>query len=421
MKSHFGKPNSALPLRLMTSTTAPSQLLAHRLQVMEESQTIAMAKKGRELAAQGFDVINLSFGEPDFVTPQYIRDAAKKAIDEGFTFYTPVAGIPELKKAICDKFERDNQLYFKPENIVVSTGAKQSIANVVLSLVDKGDEVIIIGPYWVSYLEIVKLAEGKAVVVSGTIENQYKPTIAAIEAAVTDKTKAIMYSSPSNPTGGVFQPKELEQLADLLVRHPRIIAIADEIYEYINFSGTHYSLGAIDRVRDRVVTINGLSKGFAMTGWRLGFIGAPKWIADACDKIQGQFTSGANSITQKAAVTALNGDLKPTREMTERFRKRRDLVLEKSKAIAGFQCTIPDGAFYLFPVVKDYFGKTTPSGNTINNSLDLSLYLLEEAKVSTVPGSAFGADDCIRISYAAADEKLAEAFERMKIALGKLV
>lgn len=405
----------------MTSTTAPSELLAHRLQVMEESQTIAMAKKARELAAQGFDVINLSFGEPDFVTPKFIRDAAKNAIDEGFTFYTPVAGIPELKKAICDKFERDNQLYFKPENIVVSTGAKQSIANVVLSLVDKGDEVIIIGPYWVSYLEIVKLAEGKAVVVSGSIANQYKPSISAIEAAVTDKTKAIMYSSPSNPTGGVFQPEELEQLADLLVRHPRIIAIADEIYEYINFTGKHYSLGAIDRVRERVVTINGLSKGFAMTGWRLGFIGAPKWIADACDKIQGQFTSGANSITQKAAVTALNGDLKPTQEMAERFRIRRNLVLEKAKSIEGFQCTVPDGAFYLFPVVKTYFGKSTPTGNRIKNSLDLCLYLLEEAKVSTVPGSAFGADDCIRISYAAADEKLAEAFDRMKIALGKLV
>lgn len=404
----------------MTATVLSGELLAHRLQVMEESQTIGMAKKARELAAQGFDVINLSFGEPDFATPQHIKDAAKKAIDDGHTFYTPVAGIPELKKAICEKFERDNQLFFKPENIVVSTGAKQSIANVVLSLVNPGDEVIIISPYWVSYVEIVKLAEGKAVVVSGKIENQYKPLISEIEAAVTPLTKAILYSSPSNPTGAVFQPSELEQLADLMVKHPGIIAIADEIYEYINFTGKHHSLGAIDRIRDRVVTINGLSKGFAMTGWRLGYLGAPKWIADACDKIQGQFTSGTNSITQRAAITALNSDLKPTREMAARFLVRRDLVLEKSKAIPGFKNIIPDGAFYLFPQVDGYFGKKTPDGSIITNSTDLCMYILNEAKVSTVPGSAFGADQCIRISFAAADEKLIEAFDRMALALNQI-
>jgi len=401
--------------------TDKTQLLSHRIQVMQESQTIGMAKKARELAAKGFDVINLSFGEPDFPTPQHIKDAAKRALDEGFTFYTPVAGYPDLKKAICDKFLRDNDLRFNPENIVVSTGAKQSIANAILSLVDPDDEVIIIGPYWVSYLEIVKLAEGKGVVVSGTIENQYKPKIADVEAVITERTKAILYSSPSNPTGGVFNESELEQLADVLVRNPNVTAIADEIYEYINFTGRHYSLGSIERVRDQVVTINGLSKGFAMTGWRLGYMGAPKWIADACDKIQGQITSGTCSITQRAAITALNSDMKPTHDMCERFKIRRDLVLEKSKEIPGFINFVPDGAFYLFPEVSYYLGKTSPDGSVMNDSMALSMYLLNEAKVSTVPGEAFGADNCIRISFAAADEKLVDAFDRIRIALGKLV
>jgi aspartate aminotransferase len=402
-------------------TTERAALLSHRIQVMEESQTIGMAKKARELAAQGYDVINLSFGEPDFPTPDHIREAAKAAIDAGFTFYTPVSGIPDLRKAICEKFRRDNNLLFQPENIVVSTGAKQSIANTILCLVDPDDEVIIVGPYWVSYLEIVKLAEGKPVVVSGTIENKYKPAIADIEAAIGPRTKAILYSSPSNPTGAVFTAEELEDLADVLVRHPDVIAIADEIYEYIQFSGKHASLGAIDRVRDQVVTINGLSKGFAMTGWRLGYLGAPKWIADACDKMQGQFTSGANSITQKAAVVALQSDLAPTREMTRRFLVRRDLVLEKSRAIPGFKNMVPDGAFYLFPEVSYYLGKKNPSGEKLSTSMDLCLYLLAEAHVSVVPGEAFGAPQCIRISFAAADEKLVEAFDRIRVALEKLV
>ncbi len=397
-----------------------TQLLSHRIRVMEESQTIGMAKKARELAAQGMDVINLSFGEPDFPTPAHIKDAAKKALDDGYTFYTPVAGFPELKKAICEKFARDNDLRFKPENIVVSTGAKQSIANVVLCLVDPGDEVVILGPYWVSYLEIVKLAEGTPVVVSGTVENQYKPSMEEVEAAIGPKTKAILYSSPSNPTGGVLNPGELEKLADILVRNPHVTAIADEIYEYINFTGKHYSLGAIDRVRNQVVTINGLSKGFAMTGWRLGYMGAPRWIADACDKIQGQFTSGTCSITQRAAITALTSDMEPTHEMSRRFRIRRDLVLEKSKEIPGFVNFVPDGAFYLFPEVSYYFGKKTESGQVISNSMDLCMYILNEAKVSTVPGEAFGAQQCIRISFAAADEKLVEAFDRMRKALEKL-
>lgn len=401
-------------------TEVSATLLSHRIQVMEESQTIGMAKKARELAARGIDVVNLSFGEPDFPTPQHIKDAAKKALDEGFTFYTPVAGYPDLKKAICEKFERDNHLLFKPENIVVSTGAKQSIANVVLCLVDPGDEVVIVGPYWVSYLEIVKLAEGKAVVVSGTIENQYKPRIADVEAAITSRTKAILYSSPSNPTGVVFSAEELEQLADVLVRHPQVTAIADEIYEYISFTGKHYSLGAIDRIRDRVVTINGLSKGFAMTGWRLGYMGAPVWIADACDKIQGQFTSATCSITQRAAITALTSDMKPTQEMTRQFKVRRDLVLEMSKEIPGFIPIVPDGAFYLFPEISFYLGKTKPDGSKIETAMDLCMYLLNEAHVSTVPGEAFGAPECIRISFAAADDKLVQAFTRIKEALAKL-
>lgn len=402
-------------------TTEKVSLLSHRVQVMEESQTIGMAKKARELAAQGIDVVNLSFGEPDFPTPVHIKEAAKRAIDEGFTFYTPVAGYPDLKKAICEKFLRDNNLLFKPENIVVSTGAKQSIANVILCLVDPGDEVVIIGPYWVSYLEIVKLAEGTPVVVTGKFENQYKPSVAEIEKAITPKTKAILYSSPSNPTGAVFSKDELEQLADVLLRNPGIIAIADEIYEYINFIGKHESLGAIDRVRDQVVTINGLSKGFSMTGWRLGFMGAPKWIADACDKIQGQFTSGTNSITQRAAITALTSGLEPSMEMTRRFKIRRDLVLAKCESIPGFKNMIPDGAFYLFPDVSYYLGKKSPDGTVVGTSMDLCMYILNHAHVSVVPGEAFGADQCLRISFAAADEKLVIAFDRIREALAKLV
>ena len=394
--------------------------LSHRVQIMEESQTIGMAKRARELASRGIDVINLSFGEPDFPTPQHIRDAAKKAIDEGFTFYTPVAGYPDLKKAICEKFRRDNGMEFLPENIVVSTGAKQSIANVVLCLINPGDEVIIIGPYWVSYLEIVKLAEGVPVVVSGKIENNYKPLMKDVEAAVTPRTRMILYSSPSNPTGAVFHAGELQELAAILLRHPQIIAVADEIYEYINFVGKHESLGAIDAVKDRVVTINGLSKGFAMTGWRLGYLAAPKWIADACDKIQGQFTSGTNSITQRAAITALTSTMEPSQEMTRRFRIRRDRVLTLSKDLPGFRNMVPDGAFYLFPEVKAYFGKKSADGQVIANATDLCMYLLNRAHVSVVPGEAFGAPDCIRISFAAADEILEKAFVRMKDALSEL-
>jgi aspartate aminotransferase len=395
-------------------------LLSHRIQVMEESQTIGMAKRARELASRGIDVINLSFGEPDFPTPAHIKEAAKRAIDEGFTFYTPVAGYPDLKKAICEKFRRDNHMEFLPENIVVSTGAKQSIANAVLCLVDPGDEVVIIGPYWVSYLEIVKLAEGVPVVVSGKIENQYKPLISEVEDSITPKTKLIMYSSPSNPTGAVFSKKELEELADLLIRHPNVIALADEIYEYINFVGKHESLGAIQRVKDRVITVNGLSKGFAMTGWRLGYLAAPKWIADACDKIQGQFTSGTNAITQRAAIVALTSSLEPSLEMTRRFKVRRDRVLELSAEIPGFRNMIPDGAFYLFPEADFYFGKKTTEGEEIKNATDLCMYLLTKANVSVVPGEAFGAPQCIRISFAAADEVLEKAFARMKEALLEL-
>lgn len=395
-------------------------LLSQRIRVMEESQTIGMARKARELAAGGIDVINLSFGEPDFPTPAFIRDAAKKAMDDGFTFYTPVAGYPDLRKAICEKLRRDNDLHVSPEQVVVSTGAKQSIANAILCLVDPGDEVIIAGPYWVSYLEIVKLAGGVPRVVSGTFETGFKPGVDALEAAITSRTKAILYSSPSNPTGSVFSPAELEALADVLVRNPHVMAIADEIYEYIGFADRHHSLGAIDRVRDRVVTINGMSKGFAMTGWRVGYLAGPRWLADACDKMQGQFTSGTCSIAQRAALAALTGSLEPTREMTRRFRIRRDLVLEMAAGIPGWKTMVPDGAFYLFPQVDWYYGKTAPDGSVIRDSTGLCMYLLREAHVSVVPGIAFGDDSCIRISFAAADEKLTEAFARIKQALSLL-
>ena len=378
-----------------------------------------MAKKARELAAQGHNVINLSFGEPDFQTPQYIKDAAKKAIDDGFTFYTPVPGYPELRKAICDKLLRENNLTYKPENIVVSTGAKQSIANAVLCLVNPGDEVLILGPYWVSYLEIVKLAEGVPVVVSGTAEQGFKPSINEIKAAITSRTKAIMYSSPCNPTGAVFGAEALQELADAVMEHEDLYVIADEIYEHINFTGTHSSLAAIPEVKERVITVNGFSKGYAMTGWRVGYIAAEKAIADACEKMQGQITSGTCSIAQKAAFAALTGDQTPTREMAAAFLRRRNLVLQLAADIPVLKTFAPDGAFYLFPDVSSYYGKRV-NGQTISGSMDLALYLLSEAKVSTVPGIAFGDENCIRISFAASDETLTDAFGRIAAALAKL-
>ncbi|WP_310395101.1 pyridoxal phosphate-dependent aminotransferase [Hymenobacter sp.] len=399
------------------ATTSP---LSDRLLAMNESATIAMAKKARELAAQGVDVINLSFGEPDFQTPQYIKDAAKQAIDDGYTFYTPVPGIPELRQAICDKFRRDNQLEFLPNQIVVSTGAKQALANAVLSLVNPGDEVIVFAPYWVSYEEMVKLAEGVPVTLVGTLENDYKVTAGQLEAAITERTKLIMYSSPCNPTGAVFSREELGAIAAVLARHPQVYALADEIYEYINFVGEHASLAQFAGVKDRVITVNGFSKGYAMTGWRLGYLAARQDIASACEKMQSQVTSGTCSITQRAGLAALRGGRASADEMVTAYRRRRDLVLGLVRDIPGFNTPTPSGAFYIFPEVSAYFGRTAPGGTLINNSADLAIFLLNDAHVSAVSGDAFGAPECIRFSTAAADDKLVEAFRRIKTSLGKL-
>ncbi|GHA52988.1 pyridoxal phosphate-dependent aminotransferase [Pontibacter akesuensis] len=403
----------------MQETEEAKAILSDRILALAESQTIAMAKKSRELAAQGFDMINLSFGEPDFQTPQYIKDAAKQAIDDGFTFYTPVAGYPELRQEIVQKFKRDNNLDFAPENIVVSTGAKQSIANAVLCLTNPGDEVIIFSPFWVSYEEIVKLAEGIPVPIMGRLDNDYKVTAAQLEEAITSDTKLVMYSSPCNPTGAVFTEEELRAIARVLEKHPQVYIIADEIYEYINFGGKHFSLASIDSIRERVITVNGFSKGYAMTGWRVGYLAASKEIAAACDKMQSQITSGTSSISQKAAVAALKGGNASAREMTEAYRRRRDLVLHLMNDITGFKTYLPDGAFYIFPDVSYYFGKQY-EGKIIKDSRDLSLFILTDAHVALVSGDAFGAPQCIRFSFAASDEKLTEALRRIRQSLEKL-
>ncbi|GEO06512.1 aminotransferase [Adhaeribacter aerolatus] len=405
----------------MQSTEQETSFLSDRILALAESQTIAMAKKARELAAQGHDVINLSFGEPDFQTPQYIKDAAKKALDDGFTFYTPVPGYLDLRQEIVAKLKRDNNLDYKPENIVVSTGAKQSIANVVMSLVNPGDEVIIFSPYWVSYEEVVKLAEGIPVQVKGNIEHNFVITPQQLEDAITSNTKLVMYSSPCNPTGSVFSKDELLAFARVLEKHPNIYVLADEIYEYINFTGEHASMASFDFIKDRVVTVNGFSKGYAMTGWRVGYIAANKEIAAACDKMQSQITSGTCSIAQKAAVAALKGGKASADEMAAAYLRRRDLVLDIMKRdIPGFKTYVPQGAFYIFPEVSSYFGKTTPDGNVINNSFDLSMFLLNDAYVAAVSGEAFGAEECIRFSFAASDAKLEEAMARIKESLAKL-
>lgn len=396
--------------------------LSNRLNYLSESETLAMSQKSRDLKAQGFDVINLSIGEPDFDTPLAVKNAAKKAIDDNFSHYTAVSGIPELKTAVCHKLKRDNNLDFTPDQIVVSTGAKQSIANVMLSVVNPGDEVIVPAPYWVSYREIVKLAEGKAVYVPAGIETNFKVTAAQLEAAITPKTKVIIFSSPCNPTGSVYSKDELKSFASLLSKHKDIVVIADEIYEYINFVGKHESLAQFEEVRDQVAIINGLSKGFAMTGWRLGFVAAPKWLAKACDKIQGQFTSATCSITQKAAVEAFNTDPKQSAEiqhMLKAFRERRDLVLNLLKDIPGFKTNTPDGAFYIFADISSYFGKSNGS-TTVNNADDLAMYLIDHVYVATVSGAAFGNPNCIRLSYATSNELLVEAVKRIAKALSEL-
>ncbi len=393
--------------------------LSQRIQRMEESATLKMAQLARDLRAQGHEVISLSIGEPDFDTPQHIKDAAKKALDDGYTKYTPVPGLPELRKAICNKFKRDNQLDFDLDQIVVSNGAKQSIANIFLSLLDKGDEVIVLAPFWVSYSEIIKLAEGTPVIIKSSIEEDYKVSAQKIENAITDKTKAILFSSPCNPTGSVYSKEELNAIADVVAKHENLYIVSDEIYEYINFTDQHFSIGSIDKVKDRTVTVNGFSKGFAMTGWRLGYMGAPKWIAKACTKVQGQFTSGATAFGQKAGAFALNSDLTPTHEMRKAFLKRRDMVIDLLKEIPGMKVNKPLGAFYIFPDISDFFGKTDGQ-TTIHTASDFCEYLLHQAHVAVVTGTAFGADNCFRISYAASEEELREAVRRMKESLAKL-
>lgn len=393
--------------------------LSSRLQRFNEPETLKMAKLGRELRSQGIDITDLSLGEPDFDTPEHIKAAAKKAIDDNYSHYTPVAGYLDLRQAVCDKLKRDNGLDFTPEQIVVSTGAKQSIANAVLSIVDIDDEVVIPTPYWVTYSEIVKLGQGVVKFVNTTIENGYKITPAELEAAINDKTRLFMFSSPCNPTGAVYSKAELRALAEVFKKHPRVFIMSDEIYEYINFIGKHESIAQFDFLKDRVVIINGLSKGYAMTGWRLGYMAAATPVAKACEKIQGQFTSAATAITQRAAITALLDDMKPTEEMVRQFEQRRKRVMELLAAIPGIRCSQPDGAFYVFPVVSSYFGKSDGE-EVINNADDLCMYFLNKAHVSTVTGKAFGEPDCIRVSFANSTENIEKGFAKIKIALEKL-
>jgi aspartate aminotransferase len=394
--------------------------LAQRIQALDESSTLGMTKKARELSAQGHKVISLSVGEPDFKTPAHICEAAKKAVDDGFHGYSPVAGYPDLRMAIANKLKRDNNLEWGSENIVVSTGAKHSLANAIAALINPGDEVIIFSPYWVSYSEMVKLAEGTSVVVQGAFDNNFKVTPEQFEAAITPKTKMVMFASPNNPTGSVYTESELRDIANVVARHENIFVLADEIYEYINFTqGGHFSIGSIPEIKERVITVNGVAKGHAMTGWRIGFIAAAKWIADGIEKLQGQITSGTNSIAQKAAVAAFNGSLDHAYEMKAAYDRRRKLVVEKLREIPGFKVNMPEGAFYAFPDISYYFGKT--DGKTmINDSDDFCSWLLADAFVATVAGSGFGAPDCMRISTAAADEQLVEACDRIKAAVSKL-
>ena len=394
-------------------------LLSARITNLTESATLAMARKSRELTAKGLDIINLSLGEPDFATPEFIKDAAKAALDANFTKYTPVNGYQDLRDAIALKFKRDNGIDYTADQIVVSTGAKQSIANVVMSLVDPGDEVIIPTPFWVSYEEMVKLAEGKCVFIRAGIETDFKITAEQLEKAITPATKLMIFSTPCNPTGSVYSKKELEGIAAVMERHPRLFVIADEIYEHINFHGKHESLATFASIRDRVITVNGVSKGYAMTGWRIGFIGASKEIADACTKMQGQITSGTCSIAQKAAKAAMLEDPKVTIPMREAFLKRRDLILRLVAEIPGMKCNVPQGAFYIFPEVTDYFGKSH-AGFKVQTAGDLCLYLLEHAQVAVVTGEAFGEPRCIHISYATSEDVITEAMRRIKTALAQL-
>lgn len=394
-----------------------SSNVSSRIQNMETSATLAMAAKARELKTQGIDIIGLSLGEPDFNIPDFIKEAAKKAIDENYSSYTAVDGYTELKVAIAHKFKRDNHLNYTPNQIVVSTGAKQSLYNVAMAVLDPGDEVILPAPYWVSYRDIVKLAEGVPVEVSTSIEADFKMTAAQLEQAITPKTKMLWFSSPCNPSGSFYHISELEAIAEVLKAHPQIIVVSDEIYEHINFSNNgHFSIASIESMYDRTVTVNGVSKAFAMTGWRIGYIGAPEWLAKACTKLQGQVTSGANSIAQRAVIEALMAPVECIQYMVDAFKNRRDLVLALLGKIEGFKVNIPEGAFYVFPDISYYFGKTL-KGMHISNASDFALFLLEHAQVATVSGDAFGDENCIRISYAASEEMLTEAIHRISKAV----
>ena len=392
--------------------------LSDRINKLATSQTLAMAALARELKAQGKDIISLSFGEPDFNTPDFIKEAAKKAIDENYSTYSPVDGYVELKEAICRKFKRDNNLDYKPANIVVSTGAKQSLYNIAQCMLNEGDEVILPAPYWVSYFEIIKMSGGIPVEVPTSVESDFKITAQQLEQAITPKTKMIWYSSPCNPSGSVYSREELTALAAVLAKYPNIYIVSDEIYEHINFSGTFCSIASIPGMFDRTITVNGVAKAFAMTGWRIGYIGAPEFIAKACTKMQGQVTSGANSIAQRATITAVDADPSVLHEMVSAFKNRRDLVVRLINEIPGLKLNVPEGAFYVFPDVSSYFGKTL-RGSLIKNADDFSMYLLGEANVATVTGDAFGNPDCIRFSYATSEEILTEALTRIKATLAE--
>ena len=394
--------------------------LSDRLNSLSPSETLAMSQKSNELKAQGIDVINMSVGEPDFNTPDHIKEAAKKAVDDNFSRYSPVPGYPALRDAIVAKLKKENGLDYTPAQILCSNGAKQSVCNVLMALIGSGDEVIIPAPYWVSYPEMVKLAEGTNVIVSAGIEQDFKITPAQLEAAITHQTKALILCSPSNPTGSVYSKEELAGLAAVLAKYPQVVIIADEIYEHINYIGQHESIAQFPEVRDRVVIVNGVSKAYAMTGWRIGFIAGPQWIVSACNKLQGQYTSGPCSVSQKAAEAAYVGDQQPVEDMRQAFERRRDLIVKLAKEIPGFEVNVPQGAFYLFPKCDSYFGKSTAEGRKVTDSGELAMYLLEVGHVACVGGAAFGAPDCIRMSYATSDENIVEAMRRIKEALSKL-
>ena len=395
------------------------QQVSNRLKKLSESATLAMARMSRELKSQGHDVIALSLGEPDFDTPEFIKKSAKNAIDNNFSHYTPVPGLIELREAICKKLKRDNKLDYDPEQIIVSTGAKQSIANVCLSLLNSGDEVILPAPYWVSYYELVKLGEATPKVLKSSIENDFKISPQQLENAISSNTKMIIFSSPCNPSGTVYSQKELEELAKVIENHKNIYVVSDEIYELINFGVKHFSIGRIKSIRDRVITVNGVSKGFAMTGWRVGYIAAPQWIASACNKIQGQVTSATCAIAQKATETAMLASPSNVEYMKIEFHKRRDLMLDMLSKIPGIRTNTPDGAFYIFPDISHYFGKSDGE-RTILNSNDFCMYILNDAHVALVAGEAFGSPNCVRISYAASEKNLIEAVKRIKKSLKKL-